>query len=284
MITRINKTGVSPFAYHEGMELINDASSKNVTYDYVKKCMTNGMISDLKYNILKLVYRYSYLNKNMIKRMQKDSERKISDCVAWLVKYGFLIRCYCVYGANYTPYFYKVGSGVETYMYRNQIETTPHHSDAASAIFLLCRNQFICAEKESERFVDDCLHTKIPVNEGKKELDLGYSAVISSSSASRIRLMCVPVRRSEDFKDVSVRIKLAMCRREGKGFSVPICVCEDIVHVKELGDAIRSDEKLKESMILFCTDIITFGEEINSHLLGRDMSDPDAEISEIQLK
>lgn len=284
MLITINNTGVSPFAYHEGMELVREPEGKNSTYEYYRKCVTSGVISDLKNSILTLVYRYSYLNKNMICRLLKGDGRKISDAVAWLVRHGLLIRYHCTYGSRYTPYFYGAGSGVETYMYRNRIETTPHLPDAASAAFLLCRNQFICAERESGRFIEDCLHTMIPVDNGRKELDVGYSAVISSSSVPRIRVICVPVRRGEDFGETSTRIRLAQCRREQRGFSVPVCVCEDIIHIDELGSAIRADGQLRDSFLLFCTDVHTFGEEINSHLMGRDMSDPDSDIDEISLK
>lgn len=284
MITVINSTGVSPFAYHEGMQLMKEAENRNVTFDYFKSCITNGMMSDLRYKVLTLTYRYSYLNRNMLGRLTGENERKLSDCIAWLVKHGFLIRYYISYGTRFTPYFYGVGSGVETYMYRIHADTTPHLKDAASAIFLLSRNQFICAERESDRFTDDTLHTMIPVNEGRKELDIGYSAVIRSSTSACIRVICVPVRRGEGPDDVSTRLKLALCRREQKGFAVPVCVCEDVIHVRELGSAFRKDAALDGTTILFCTDLATFGEDINGNLYGLDMSDPDVGIEEIALK
>lgn len=280
----VQREDSSPFEYHGGMMLVNEGG-KDVSLPFMNKKMGDGTLPGMKYDVLETVYRYTYLTRHVLVHLLNGMYpgRNAKNVIGWLVNYGFLQRISGKFGNRSTPYFYTVGTGVAEFMKKGNAECLgipgriaikgknipllPDRNDSATAMWLLARNQFVSAAVESRLFVRDEAHTPLVFNdaEGRKKcIDLGYSAVfkcIRKKGVFELRLIAIPVRRSPGWEDDVVRrLKLALrySQKRDYGYSLPICICEDHVHMDSLADLAKKDAVIKTMDFLMCTDYDTF--------------------------
>lgn len=263
-IVQIGATS-SPFIYHEGMYIVRDDESSNVSSKYVRECVYNGRLSERDVQVLKEIYLCGYINRHIIDSMMFDSELQSKRCLSKLVRNGFIIRMHCVYGTNFTPYFYTVSPGVSEYFRATQIKGQTVFPDATGAMRLLSRCQFRSAIRKSQQFRSDKEHTFIRFEKKHISVDVGYSAVIESAGKN-ICLCPVVVRRNPGW-DKSARdiVKAALLYRDFETV-IPICVCEDTVHMREMCLRVLSDEWLADQTILYCSDSCTSAGDVLSQL------------------
>ena len=265
-----DKTGRSPFIYLENMGMEEEECQKECSLPYFRKCIADNVISNIKFDILKCVYKHAYLNKYILGRMlsEKYPESNLKDAISWLVKRGMLHRLKFVKDGYVSRYFYCVGEGVAKYMKGG----TPRVADAVSAIYDLCRAQFAACAECYDGFVRADIHTEFMMVNAKnvrKQFDLGYHAVIKCGSGKRITLLAIAIRRSPGWQtELRNALYIAGAYASQNGRTFPVLICEDGSHMIEAAKVIRETaQDLLGHRILFTDDHSTAEWNLNNALL-----------------
>lgn len=252
--------GISPFVFVQGMNLFREDCLKNVSVDYFKQCVSNGRINNYDILILQLVYKYRLLNRRMLFTMTGKKEESLKKVLRKLVGNGFLCRYYCTYPAgsaasSSTPFFYGVSKGVFDYFSKTWDRGIFVVPEPLAAMKTLALNQYIVGAREyrdvmtSERF-----DIVIDINSYKYRYPYSNSFSVSDTPVTFVPIV---IRREDKCIEqaiTSLRIMFGMIRRFDLG-AAPIIICEDLVHMSMIRNAIAADARLADIVIYYTYDL-----------------------------
>lgn len=252
-------SGKSPFIFRQGMNVVRDGDAKNVSVDYIKNCCKSGRINEFDILVLELVYKYRYLNRRMILTATGKPEQALKKLLHKLVSNGFLYRYYCTYPSGTetmsTPFFYGVSKGVFDYFGKTWDKGAFIVPEPLTAMKVLACNQFIISSREYRPdMVDEKFDIKFDVNKYIYRYPYSSTYTVKGNSVTFVPIV---IRREDKDKEVavtSVKIMLGLIKKFGEG-AAPVLVCEDVLHMAAMYEAIASDDKTAGLVIYYTYDL-----------------------------
>lgn len=252
--------GKSPFIYRAGMNIFREESAKNASVEYIKKCARIGRINNYDIAVIQMVYKYKFLNRRMLLIMTGKKEASLKKTLKKLVGNGFLVRYYCTYpattGETYsTPFFYGVSKGVFDFFSKTWDKGIFYMPEPLPAMKTLAMNQFIVSSREYRNdMAAEKFNIEIDVN--RYIYRYPYSSTFSVGGVP-VTFVPIVVRREEKNVDIaiaSLKMMFGMIKRFDLG-AAPILICEDVMHMAALRDAIEKEERLKDIVIYYTYDL-----------------------------
>lgn len=258
----------SPFMYHTGMT-VRQEEGKNTTEGYFKKCTRNGVLNPYDIEVLTTLFRLKWLNRKMIEIIFGKSQNSVKKCLHKLLNHGFINRYYCTYPEEvssdedfdayreiFSPPFYGCSQGVWTYFAKYRKGSAPYFVPTPiAAVRTLALNQFIsaCGEYSGSIFRDE-IGFRFEVN--GYVCSPGYRFIVRYHDEEITFIPVVIRREGKCFAMAADMIKMvtgtAYLRQEK---TVPVCICEDIVHMTQAWKEFAADERIAPLLMYYTYDL-----------------------------
>ncbi len=288
MFTEETYSGTSPFIYHAGLTL-EQVPGPSVNEDFFRRCMLTGRINPYSMSVFEALYEYGFLNRRMLCTLLNKPPQSVKECLRRLTKYGFVVRYYFTYNkaAARTASFYALSQAVRNIMTKNHagVVTNLPVLDAVHAIRILSINQFIVGAQAYTNSIKAIEKNYCLPSYRGYVFRAGYGITVASLSGD-LSFIPFSIRRVGDWERESIsRLRTFFgAKSHLLPCSIPLCICEDLVHVRQLQVVIGADDKLKNLTVLYTTDVALAEGEVFSKLIVHESTSPTGEVTLAEAK
>ena len=272
-------SGTSPFIFHEGMTL-EQVSGPSVSEDFFRQCMNTGRINPYAQAVFNELFEYGFLNRRMLSVLLGKSPKSIKDCLNRLVKYGFIKRCYFAFPSGNTPGFYALAPSVREILAKNHVGAVTNIPimDAPHALRILAINQFVIGTLGYSQYVY-ATWKNFKIAFENYAFKPGYAVTVRSTTGD-VSFVPIVIRRTNEWdKEAIMKLKVFFGAPKEPPCSIPVCICEDLVHVRQLREAIATEDKIKDLTVLYSTDVALADGNIFSKLIIHEKTSAEGDVT-----
>ncbi len=272
-------SGTSPFIFHEGMTL-EQVDGPSMSEDFFRQCMNTGRINPYSQAVFRELFEYGFLNRHMLSCLLDKSPKSVKDCLNRLVKYGFVKRCYFTFPSGSTPAFYVLAPSVREILAKNYVGDVTNIPilDASHALRTLAMNQFAIGTLQYKQYISD-VWKNFKITFDSYTFKPGF-AVTVHSTAGDVSFVPIVVRRTFEWeKEALTKLKVFFGAPKDLPCPIPVCICEDLVHVRQLREAIATENKIKDLTVLYSTDVALADGNIFNKLIIHEKTSEDGDVT-----